>query len=93
MRPGRQTLPRLRLNPQFVAAVRASRLPYEPLALACGCREAHFSYLINAVAVPSTTLNVDVLRRAADAVKFPRTDVFVDDARVLGPNVTTGASR
>lgn len=78
-RPGPRPYTRLRTNPHFVAGIRASPLPYGPLALACGCREGHFSYLLNAVLIPGSPQNIDVLLRAADAIKFPRPQVFLDD--------------
>ena len=93
MRPGRAILPRLRANQNLGAAVRNSGIPYGPLARACGCGEAHFSFLINAVGVPSTPKNIDVLLRAADAVKFPRDQVFIDEPTGVEAQSTNGASR
>jgi hypothetical protein len=82
-RPGRTALPRLRIHAAFPVAVRDSKLPYEPLALACGCRVEHFSVLINSVAVPATARNISVLLRAADAIRFPRDRVFLDEVPTL----------
>src|SRR5687767_4718856 len=90
-RPGPRPHVRLRTNPHFVAAVRRSRLPYEPLALACGCPEGHFSYLLNAVLIPASTRNIDVLLRAADAIKFPRAQVFLDDPTLVAAQPATVA--
>lgn len=88
-RPGPRPYTRLRTNPHFVAGIRASRLPYGPLALACGCREGHFSYLLNAVLIPGSPQNIDVLLRAADAIRFPRSQVFLDDPSLVEPAAPT----
>ena len=93
MRRGRPTLVRLRLNPRFVTAVRACRLPYEPLSLACGCSGTHFSYLINAVGIPGSPGNVDVMLRVADAIKFPRAQVFLDEQADALAQTTGEAAR
>lgn len=90
-RPGRPTLVRLRLNPHFVTAVRACRLPYEPLSLACGCSGTHFSYLINTVGIPGSPKNIDVMLRTADAIKFPRAQVFLDEPTIAETQVTSEA--
>ena len=92
-RPGRPTLPRIRLNPHYVAAVKGSRLPFEPLALAAGSGESHFSYLLNSAGIPASPKNIETMLRVADAIKFPRAQVFLDEPPVHTSQATSEAAK
>ena len=81
-RPGRTLLPRIRLNPHYVAKVKDSRLPYAPIARAAGAGESHFSYLLNAAGIPASPHNIETMLRVADAIRFPRDQVFLDELPV-----------
>jgi hypothetical protein len=72
--------PRLRTNPAIHDACRASGRPMWQLALAAGFTHyPRFSTLICAETIPATDTNIEQLRRIADTVGFPQTQLFLSD--------------
>lgn len=72
---------RRRLNPLLLRAVTCSGLRLHHLALLAGCPYYTTLYeLLRADRIPATTLNITRLESLADAVGFPRDDLFLDEA-------------
>ena len=80
-KPGPPPLPRRRVNPALYAAVRASGRPGYLIALEAGLtHQPVLSALVCAESVPDTPTNIERLQRIADVVRFPREDLFLDEA-------------
>jgi plasmid maintenance system antidote protein VapI len=53
-------------------------MPGHRLALVLGIHHSKLSALINANAVPATDVNIERLERIANAVGFPKTQLFLN---------------
>jgi hypothetical protein len=73
--------PRLRLNPLLLRRVEHSGRPKSCLQRLAGFPHyATFFEVLRAEKVAATPLNVQRLERVADAVGFPRDEIFLDEA-------------
>lgn len=69
---------RRRLNPAFYDACRASGRPQWQLMLLAGIpHQSTFSTLICAETIPATPTNIAHLHRIADAIGFPKSNLFL----------------
>jgi hypothetical protein len=76
-RRGRPPKPRLLLTPEFVAHLRACGQPGWKLVVVAGFPHyPRFSRLIHTRIVPAESVNVERFYRLADAVDWPRAQVF-----------------
>jgi hypothetical protein len=74
--------PRRRLNPFLLRSVDRSGKIKSRIAFAAGWPHyIHFYETLRAGTVVATPLMVERLERVADAVGFPRDEIFLDEAR------------
>jgi hypothetical protein len=74
---GRPPLPRVAFTPAFLDHLRRSERPGRRLSAAGGWRNySAFSALIHQRAVRAHPITIERFYRLADALKFPRADVF-----------------
>jgi len=75
-------VPRRRVNPALYKTYRACGQPQWKLVTLAGLtHQSQFSALICAKTIPATDVNIERLQRIADAVKFPREQLFLFDER------------
>ena len=69
--------PRIRVSPALKAACLKDGRPFWQLTLLAGVTHpSRLSYLINADAVPATAINMHQLRRIAEVVGLPESELF-----------------
>jgi hypothetical protein len=93
MKRGSKPYPRLRLNPELAKVVRKCGIKVYEVARRTGItHQSRVSSLIHATFVTGTPQAIDCLERIAAVVRFDPARLFIDDDKVVTPELRTAGA-